>query len=259
MTPPTPSFAGLQRPLIAGTLALLASGALLFWSQAERDDAEATQSERIRANKQPDGSAMTPRKPQPKLRGRKGATRRRMFTKLVKPAWLKATATASEATVAFTGSANRLATVHHFGLRDKIRGKTVQYPERQLIGITDAAAARCSDSHASRTGPAASATPSPIWPASKASARSAFTAPPAATKTASPDGSNTTRPPTISDRLTTFGPGMICATAQSSRNSSCVSQRLRSTISRWITASTPPNPCKASQVNEKNRSASNSA
>lgn len=42
MTPPTPSFAGLQRPLIAGTLALLASGALLFWSQAERDDAEAT-------------------------------------------------------------------------------------------------------------------------------------------------------------------------------------------------------------------------
>ena len=54
----------------------------------------ATQSERIRANKQPDGSAMTPRKPQPKLRGRKGATRRRMFTKLVKPAWLKATATA---------------------------------------------------------------------------------------------------------------------------------------------------------------------
>lgn len=102
----------------------------------------ATQSERIRANKQPDGSAMTPRKPQ---RGRKGATRRRMFTKLVKPAWLKATATASEATVAFTGSANRLATVHHFGLRDKIRGKTVQYPERQLIGITDADIDRIED------------------------------------------------------------------------------------------------------------------
>ncbi|WP_324034596.1 phage virion morphogenesis protein [Aeromonas caviae] len=105
----------------------------------------ATQSERIRANKQPDGTAMTPRKPQPKLRGRKGAPRRKMFTKLVKPAWLKATATASEATVAFTGSANRLATVHHFGLRDKIRGKTVQYPERQLIGITDADIDRIED------------------------------------------------------------------------------------------------------------------
>src|SRR5450830_2137595 len=49
---------------------------------------------------------------------------------------------------------------------------------------------------------------------------------------------------------------MICATAQSSRNSSWVSQRLRSTSSRWTTASTPPNPCRASQVKEKNRSAS---
>ncbi|MFM5604243.1 phage virion morphogenesis protein [Aeromonas caviae] len=105
----------------------------------------ATQSERIRANKQPDGTAMTPRKPQPRLRNRRGTTRRKMFTKLVKPAWLKARATASEATVEFTGSANRLATVHHFGLRDKIRGKTVQYPMRQLIGITDADIDRIED------------------------------------------------------------------------------------------------------------------
>ncbi|WP_421245481.1 phage virion morphogenesis protein [Aeromonas sanarellii] len=103
----------------------------------------ATQADRIRANKQPDGTAMPPRKPQ--LRAKRGAIRRRMFTKLVKPAWLKATATASEATVAFTGSANRLATIHHFGLRDKIRGKTVQYPERQLIGITDADIDRIED------------------------------------------------------------------------------------------------------------------
>ncbi|WP_279454123.1 phage virion morphogenesis protein [Aeromonas veronii] len=32
----------------------------------------ATQTERIRANKQPDGTAMTPRKPQPRLRDRRG-------------------------------------------------------------------------------------------------------------------------------------------------------------------------------------------
>ncbi|MFQ2222449.1 phage virion morphogenesis protein [Aeromonas enteropelogenes] len=92
-----------------------------------------TQAERIRANKQPDGSPMAPRKP----RAQRGAIRRKMFTKLVKPAWFKASATATEAAVEFTGSANRLATVHHFGLRDKINGKEVQYPERQLIGITD--------------------------------------------------------------------------------------------------------------------------
>ncbi|MFM5530445.1 phage virion morphogenesis protein [Aeromonas veronii] len=105
----------------------------------------ATQTERIRANKQPDGSAMTPRKPQPKLRDRRGGTRRKMFAKLVKPAWFKATATANEATVEFTGTANRLATIHHFGLRDKINGKEVQYPERQLIGITDADIDRIED------------------------------------------------------------------------------------------------------------------
>ncbi|MFL9706562.1 phage virion morphogenesis protein [Aeromonas veronii] len=105
----------------------------------------ATQVERIRANKQPDGTAMTPRKPQPRLRDRRGGTRRKMFAKLVKPAWFKATATTNEATVEFKGSANRLATVHHFGLRDKINGKAVQYPERQLIGITDADIDRVED------------------------------------------------------------------------------------------------------------------
>ncbi|PTT44879.1 phage virion morphogenesis protein [Aeromonas sp. HMWF016] len=101
----------------------------------------ATQAERIRANKQPDGTPMTPRKP----RAKRGAIRRKMFAKLVKPAWFKATATANEAAVEFTGSANRLATVHHFGLRDKINGKEVQYPERQLIGITDADIDRIED------------------------------------------------------------------------------------------------------------------
>ncbi|QNF16139.1 phage virion morphogenesis protein [Aeromonas jandaei] len=101
----------------------------------------ATQAERIRANKQPDGTPMSPRKP----RAKHGAIRRKMFAKLVKPAWFKATATANEAAVEFTGSANRIATIHHFGLRDKINGKEVQYPERQLIGITDADIDRIED------------------------------------------------------------------------------------------------------------------
>lgn len=105
----------------------------------------ATQAERIRANKQPDGTAMTPRKPKPRLRDRRGGTRRKMFAKMVKPAWFKATATTNEAAVEFKGSANRLATIHHFGLRDKINGKAVQYPERQLIGITDADIDRVED------------------------------------------------------------------------------------------------------------------
>ena len=55
--------------------------------------------------------------------------------------------------------------------------------------------------------------------------------------------------------VTTFGPGMICATAHSSINSSLVSQRLRSTRFCWITANTPPNPCNAIKVKERKRSA----
>jgi succinate dehydrogenase/fumarate reductase flavoprotein subunit len=50
-------------------------------------------------------------------------------------------------------------------------------------------------------------------------------------------------------------PGKTWATAQSSTNCSRVSQRLRSTNSRCTTANTPPNPCSASQENEKNKSA----
>ncbi|MCQ4053368.1 phage virion morphogenesis protein [Aeromonas sp. SG16] len=92
----------------------------------------ATQAERIRANKQPDGTPMSPRKP----RAKRGAIRRKMFTKLVKPAWFKATATANEATVEFTGSANRLATIHHFGLKDRIKGHRIRYPARELLGIS---------------------------------------------------------------------------------------------------------------------------
>lgn len=95
------------------------------------------QAERIRGNVQPDGSAMEPRKPQPQLRKR-GHTRRRMFAKMVKTTWLKSTATPSEATVQFVGGARRIATVNHFGLRDRIGKKEVTYPERKLLGITDA-------------------------------------------------------------------------------------------------------------------------
>ena len=49
-------------------------------------------------------------------------------------------ATASEAVVGFVGRAERIARVHHFGLRDKVKpgGPDYTYPARQLLGITDA-------------------------------------------------------------------------------------------------------------------------
>ncbi|WP_441253713.1 phage virion morphogenesis protein [Aeromonas sp. A600556] len=97
----------------------------------------ASQSKRIRANIQPDGSPMTPRKPLKKLAKKRGATRRKMFQHLVSPRWLKATSTEHQAVVEFVGSANRLATIHQYGLKDRIKGREISYPARELLGITN--------------------------------------------------------------------------------------------------------------------------
>ncbi|MFM5138417.1 phage virion morphogenesis protein [Aeromonas rivipollensis] len=96
----------------------------------------ASQTKRIRANIQPDGSPMAPRKPLKKLAKQRGATRRKMFQRLVSPRWLKATSTEHQAVVEFVGSANRLATIHQYGLKDRIKGREIRYPARELLGIT---------------------------------------------------------------------------------------------------------------------------
>ena len=102
----------------------------------------------MRAQQSPDGEAWAPRKRglrDQKGQIRKGLLAQDMFTKLRGARYLKAKAQGRDATVEFMGRAARIAAVHHFGLRDKIRGKTVQYPERQLIGITDADIDRIED------------------------------------------------------------------------------------------------------------------
>lgn len=96
----------------------------------------ASQTQRIRANLQPDGNPMTPRKPLKQLAKKRGATRRKMFQHLVSPRWLKATSTEHQAIVEFVGSANRLATIHQYGLKDRIKGREIRYPARELLGIT---------------------------------------------------------------------------------------------------------------------------
>ena len=96
----------------------------------------ASQAQRIRANRQPDGSPMAPRKPQPKLKQGRGRLRRKMFFKISSPAWLKARASEQQAVVEFVGTANRLATIHQYGLKDRIKGREISYPARELLGIT---------------------------------------------------------------------------------------------------------------------------
>ena len=60
-----------------------------------------------------------------------------MFTKLKTAKYLKAQANASQAEIAFVPIVQKLARVHHYGLRDRVnsRGTMVKYAERSLLGI----------------------------------------------------------------------------------------------------------------------------
>jgi len=98
-----------------------------------------TQASRISENKNPDGSQFEPRKTQ-KLRSKKGRLRQRMFTRMSRVKWLKAKTNATSASIEFVGKAGQIARVNQYGLRDKVnkRGLEVQYPQRELLGLTDA-------------------------------------------------------------------------------------------------------------------------
>lgn len=98
-----------------------------------------SQVQRITAQQNPDGSPFEPRKPQ--NRKRAGSIRRRaMFSKIRQAKHLKVFVTASSAEVGFIGPVARIARVHQLGLRDQVEngGPYYQYPQRQLLGFSDA-------------------------------------------------------------------------------------------------------------------------
>lgn len=98
-----------------------------------------TQQQNIRLQRNPDGSGYEPRRVT--ARSKKGRIKRQMFAKLRTTKYLKTAASADSASVQFDGSVQRIARVHHYGLRDKIsrRNNTVlKYPERKLLGINNA-------------------------------------------------------------------------------------------------------------------------
>ena len=61
-----------------------------------------------------------------------------MFTKLRTAKYLRIKTTADTAEVGFLGRINRIARVHHYGLRDRVEkgGPQHQYARRELVGIT---------------------------------------------------------------------------------------------------------------------------
>nr|WP_249430734.1 phage virion morphogenesis protein [Enterobacter cloacae] len=96
-----------------------------------------SQQQNIRLQRNPDGTAFEPRRVT--ARSKKGRIKRQMFAKLRTTKYLKTAATADSASVQFDGSVQRIARVHHYGLRDRVRrkGPLVRYSERRLLGINN--------------------------------------------------------------------------------------------------------------------------
>ncbi len=97
------------------------------------------QAARIRRQENPDGSPFAPRKPQ--AREQAGAIRRGvMFAKIRQAKFLRGRGMADAATVGFAGRVARIARVHQYGLRDNVdrNGPWHDYPERRLVGYSDA-------------------------------------------------------------------------------------------------------------------------
>ncbi|MFZ3300481.1 phage virion morphogenesis protein [Ralstonia pickettii] len=103
------------------------------------------QSARIAAQRNPDGTAYEPRKPQ--LRHKRGGIRRSMFTRLRMAKYMRIEASPNAAVITFAGKVRRIASVHHFGLRDRVNlnGLSAKYPARELLGLDEADAARVVD------------------------------------------------------------------------------------------------------------------
>ena len=96
-----------------------------------------SQQQNIRLQRNPDGTNFEPRRVT--ARSKKGRIKRKMFAKLRTTKYLKTAATADSASVQFDGKVQRIARVHHYGLRDRVRrnGPEARYPARRLLGVND--------------------------------------------------------------------------------------------------------------------------
>ncbi|EKN4712509.1 TPA: phage virion morphogenesis protein [Yersinia enterocolitica] len=121
---------------LAGLIASLTPKARKALAVTVAKRLRASQQQRIKRQQAPDGTPYAARKSQP-LRKPKGRIKREMFAKLRTARYMKANSSPDEAVVEFAGRVERMAAVHHFGLRDRpnVHSKDVQYDERQLLGF----------------------------------------------------------------------------------------------------------------------------
>ncbi|EPG4494133.1 TPA: phage virion morphogenesis protein [Klebsiella pneumoniae] len=94
-----------------------------------------SQQNNIRMQRNPDGTAYEPRRVT--ARTKQGRIRRQMFAKLRTTKYLKAVASHDTASVEFESWVQRIARVHHYGLRDRVsrKGMEVRYAKRRLLGM----------------------------------------------------------------------------------------------------------------------------
>ncbi|MEQ9875950.1 phage virion morphogenesis protein [Pectobacterium brasiliense] len=122
---------------LAGLLASLSASGRRKLAGTVAKALRGSQQQHIKAQTAPDGTAYAPRKAQP-IKGKKGRVKHQMFQKLRTAKYLKAKGTADAASVEFIGRVQRMARVHHYGLRDRPsrNGGDVQYEARPLLGFS---------------------------------------------------------------------------------------------------------------------------
>lgn len=114
-------------------------------------DLRTANQQRIAKQTGPDGTPFAPRRePLRQRAGQRRIKRGAMFRKLRLSRYLKANASSAAAVVEFAGAVQRIAQVHHHGLRERIRnqgqsGPEAQYTARPLLGIADTDVARITD------------------------------------------------------------------------------------------------------------------
>lgn len=134
----------------SGLLASLSAGSRKALASQIAGSLRATNQARMAAQTAPDGTPYAPKKPQIRQANQKNRVRSRlMFRKLRLSKYLRAQSSSSAAVVEFAGAVQRIAQVHHHGLRDRVnkfgRGPEVQYAARPLIGISDDDTQRITD------------------------------------------------------------------------------------------------------------------
>lgn len=98
----------------------------------------ASQQQRIKRQKAPDGTPYASRKRQP-VRGQRGRVKREMFAKLRTARYLKTKGSSEAAVVEFAGRVQRIARIHQEGLADRPNKQSalVRYEVRHLLGFSN--------------------------------------------------------------------------------------------------------------------------